>query len=1022
MSDPNIPSHGSRAPRAEDDSAPAVAARPPLWRREAWAVALFALVVAALPLLGALLGGRVALAVDGASAHLPWAAHLDPEPVQNAELADQGVQFYPFYRWVARSWLDGDPPFWCPGIYAGAPGFGNAQAGALDPQVWPLVLLQAVGGKELFDRGLGWGAWLRLALALGGGYALARRLGLGRPGALLCGCAFGFSGYQVLWLNHALGHVTPFLPWTLFFLEGIPRRRPLLSCAGAALAFALAILGGHVETAFYVGCAAGAWAISILVRNPRAGCLALLALAIGTGCGAASLLPVYEYLDLSAAKYIRDLSATQAHASVDFKALGALVVLAGVVLAFRRYLTQSSASANNDGHARRAAVSAVLGIALACVGIGFLLSPGLGVGAKLALVPDLFGHPGRGGYRGEGTFVENASAWVSFPVLLLAFAGVLGGQGVLRRRALICGLAVVSFLLAIELPFLVDLYRFVPVVGLGATVRCASVSALMLGLLAGDALESSGRLARSAACVTLAVFVGGLLFDGGPPPMEASVQVVPDGDELFGMVCYPEGARDGREVPFEGWVSAAVPFERARMVIERIDATGQPVHGQRFDVPLSIADAPSARAVDLASERVSEAPADARWFSTPTGGSGVLDDGHFGLRVEFLGPEGSKPLGVRRAGAFTVHREAVRNPLTLAFLLVGGLWVLFGARFLRFLGNRGGSHRSFPGGWGRRWLAAEDGLAVWVVVGLVLLQGLHFARGVNPLVPPERVFPATRTEEILARELGPYRFFSDADVMPPNTGLVRGLAGIQGYDAMDVAAFNFYRENVLQGGVNALLAWTPRGVDLAHPAFRLYGVGMLVCSAPLEHPGWELVASPDSDHEGARAETWIYRARDPLPRAFCVPRALSLEEFVTLFRSDPEGFDPCSVGAIEEDWRPAHPFTEADVSRPRFSNNEVSMRARLNGDGLLILTEQDFPGWNVYVNGVKKEVLTADMIFRGVALEAGEHEVVFRYEPRSIRSGLWISGLSALAIAALFAVGLSRRLDSSSNTPHRSQI
>jgi uncharacterized membrane protein YfhO len=98
------------------------------------------------------------------------------------------------------------------------------------------------------------------------------------------------------------------------------------------------------------------------------------------------------------------------------------------------------------------------------------------------------------------------------------------------------------------------------------------------------------------------------------------------------------------------------------------------------------------------------------------------------------------------------------------------------------------------------------------------------------------------------------------------------------------------------------------------------------------------------------------------------------------------------------------------------------MRARLNGDGLLILTEQDFPGWNVYVNGVKKEVLTADMIFRGVALEAGEHEVVFRYEPRSIRCGLWISGLSALAIAALFAVGLSRRLDSSSNTPHRSQI
>ena len=63
---------------------------------------------------------------------------------RNRDLADQGIFFYPFYRWVARSWLAGDPPTWCPLIYAGAPGFGNAQSGALDPQVWALVALSTL--------------------------------------------------------------------------------------------------------------------------------------------------------------------------------------------------------------------------------------------------------------------------------------------------------------------------------------------------------------------------------------------------------------------------------------------------------------------------------------------------------------------------------------------------------------------------------------------------------------------------------------------------------------------------------------------------------------------------------------------------------------------------------------------------------------------------------------------------------------------------------------------------------------
>ena len=117
-------------------------------RREPWFALLVALLLAAWPLRDALLrGDGVLFGLEGASSYLPWSAVQEAPPVTNPDLADQSVQFYPFYRWVSKSWRAGDPPLWCPLVYAGAPGLGNAQAGALDPQVLALVALDAMGGR-----------------------------------------------------------------------------------------------------------------------------------------------------------------------------------------------------------------------------------------------------------------------------------------------------------------------------------------------------------------------------------------------------------------------------------------------------------------------------------------------------------------------------------------------------------------------------------------------------------------------------------------------------------------------------------------------------------------------------------------------------------------------------------------------------------------------------------------------------------------------------------------------------------
>ena len=301
--------------------------------------------------------------------------------------------------------------------------------------------------------------------------------------------------------------------------------------------------------------------------------------------------------------------------------------------------------------------------------------------------------------------------------------------------------------------------------------------------------------------------------------------------------------------------------------------------------------------------------------------------------------------------------------------------------------------------------AAPSPLA-WIAVLLALVQGAFFARGINPVVPEEMVFPPTRTEALLAEGLGPHRFFSDVGVLPPDTGLVRGLRGIEGYDAMDVATFNQYRQYALPPGVNPLLAWNPRGVDLDHPVFRLFGVGMLALRDPLDHPRWELVASPGSEEP---AETWIYRATDPLPRAFCVSNVVSLDELGDLVRTDVRSWNPLELASVDTAWRPQQPFREASVGVPEWTNNTVKVDVALDGDGLLVLTDQNFPGWKVFVDGEETELLTADMIFRGVPLGAGTHEVEFRYRPTSIVFGGVLSGLSAVGILLLVFLAFRER-------------
>jgi hypothetical protein len=75
---------------------------------------------------------------------------------------------------------------------------------------------------------------------------------------------------------------------------------------------------------------------------------------------------------------------------------------------------------------------------------------------------------------------------------------------------------------------------------------------------------------------------------------------------------------------------------------------------------------------------------------------------------------------------------------------------------------------------------------------------------------------------------------------------------------------------------------------------------------------------------------------------------------------------------------------------------EIRLDAIVAASALLILRDTFYPGWQATVDGNPVPIIRANHAFRAVPLDAGTHEVAFRYAPISVYRG---AALSVVALA-----------------------
>jgi uncharacterized membrane protein YfhO len=71
--------------------------------------------------------------------------------------------------------------------------------------------------------------------------------------------------------------------------------------------------------------------------------------------------------------------------------------------------------------------------------------------------------------------------------------------------------------------------------------------------------------------------------------------------------------------------------------------------------------------------------------------------------------------------------------------------------------------------------------------------------------------------------------------------------------------------------------------------------------------------------------------------------------------------------------------------------HEIEIDTNNSDPSILILAQTAYPGWQATIDGKLTNIVSSNGLFSAIALDAGNHKIIFQYKPRSWQVGVWTS-------------------------------
>jgi len=299
-------------------------------------------------------------------------------------------------------------------------------------------------------------------------------------------------------------------------------------------------------------------------------------------------------------------------------------------------------------------------------------------------------------------------------------------------------------------------------------------------------------------------------------------------------------------------------------------------------------------------------------------------------------------------------------------------------------------------------------------------------------------FSKTRIGDILSRDTSFFRTFTTAKTMDSNTTVLMPYQLVYADVSKEkhLPPYNLLYRKHDMWGIDVIRLKQPSELYTAligSPSLSatnlidLYAVKYIISVTPLDDPRFELAYANIEGIQGDREELIkknsikLYRHRNPQPRARLLSNFKVLKAQAMLKALSAQNFHPDKEVFLEEQpqWQAgagaAQPRAEAagKVDILQESNNRLRLRVSAARNALLVVSDTWYPGWKAIAypvrksradekNGQQKKILRADYAFRAIALEPGDYEVLFTYEPLSVKAGLALSLVTLTGILWVF--------------------
>jgi hypothetical protein len=217
-----------------------------------------------------------------------------------------------------------------------------------------------------------------------------------------------------------------------------------------------------------------------------------------------------------------------------------------------------------------------------------------------------------------------------------------------------------------------------------------------------------------------------------------------------------------------------------------------------------------------------------------------------------------------------------------------------------------------------------------------------------------------------------------------NLAMVRGLEATNGYNPLRIG---FYDRLVSPGEGNWRLDLRdfPASFDNYDCALaRALGLEFVVLNRPIEQVP-HLASRPVADVLLAGPDVWVYRLRSPSPRLKFSRRVQVADADATTTSGQLLASPSPDRVLIDDDTLPSGIYpAEASAGRARIVSwrpDRVEIETDSDLGGMLALHDIYYPGWIAEIDGSRVPILRADVLFRGLEVSAGRHQIVFRFAP-----------------------------------------